>query len=204
MSITKDSVIVWDGIMSATPAVGSSGHFTVTWEGTVFVNLAAPDPAQVEEPVRRGAVYSCSSDKSFSVTGVARPADGTGDGDLFKTYIVDFAHGGQGWELETGGKKHKDSKHDVLTSLQWRGSPDKSDSLCYAQGSDEYGHFISTGYMKPGNRITLARRYLDSGDDRAKWTAEQVHQEIMKAIYDNEEEDVTVMPPWKCDVLKAH
>ncbi|KAL7571031.1 hypothetical protein ACA910_003750 [Epithemia clementina (nom. ined.)] len=200
MSVTKETVVVWDGIMTSTPAVGSGGNFNVTWEGTVFVNLSAPDPSQVPEPVRRGAVYSCESDKSFSVTGTARPADGEGNGDLFKKYIIEFT--GE-WDLETGKPKVKDSKHNVLASLQWRGSPDKSDSLCFAQGRDEFGPFISTGYMKPGNRVTLARRYMDASDSRAKWTAEDVHKEIMKAIYDEEEEDVKVMPPWNCDVLKA-
>lgn len=199
MSVTKETVVVWDGIMVANPSMGSSGNFNVTWEGTAFVNLTAPDPASVQEPVRRGTEYSCPSALTFSVRGIARPADGNGNGDLFKKYIIEF---NGSWDLDASTKV-KDSKHHVMSSLQWRGSPDKSDSLCFAQGQDEFGPFISTGYMKPGNRITLARRYVDPSDSRAKWTAADVHREIMKAIYDEEEEDVTVMPPWKCDVLKV-
>jgi hypothetical protein len=93
----------------------------------------------------------------------------------------------------------------VIASLQqWRGSPYRGDSLAYAQGEDSFGHFVSIGYMKPGGRITLARRCaLVSDDGRAALSVEDVQRETLKAIYDEEEEDITAMPPWKCNILKV-
>ena len=202
MTVTKNTIVIWDGIIMATPG---AGLFHVTWSGTVFVHESAPDPSKVPEPRRQGGGFDCQSDKTFEVSGIARPVDGIGNGDLFKKYAIEFTDG-DGWELVAGDSKVKDIKHVVMTSLQWRGSPNVRDSLCFAQGQDQFGAFISTGYMKPGNRVTLARRYVESSDPKAKWTVHVVRNEIVKAVDKEEEEqdDSFQMPPWKVDVLKAH
>lgn len=201
MSINKETIIVWDGIITATPKIGTNnGSFDVAWKGTLFVHENSADPTSVPEPPRPGTAADCPSDQVFQVTGIAKPTDGVADGNRFKKYTIEW-NGGEGWEF--GGKKHQDMKHVVIASLQWRGSPDGSDSLCFGKGEDEYGPFVSLGYMKPGNRITLARRCaLDSSDGRVGWSVEDVQKETIKSIYDEEEEDITVRPPWQSDVLK--
>lgn len=192
--VNYNTFIVWDGIMEATEKAG--GGFDVVWYGTLFDKEAA-DSNKVVAPVRNAFKAFCDSDKEFRVTGTAVPADGISDGNKFKPHRLNFT-GGEGWELD--GKKHCDKSFEVVASLQWKGSPDPREALCYASGSDEYGSFIGTGWMRPGNRITLARRYVQ--DQRAAWGTTKVQQEVLKQIYDDEEEEAE-MPPWKCSVLSA-
>lgn len=195
MVVNTMSMYVWDGILEATERAGSG--FDVTFYGTVTVNDVA-DAKKVEAPVRNAFKAFCDSDKEFRVTGTAMPADGNHDGNRFKPYRLSF-NGGEGWEL--GGKKHLDKSFEIVTSLQWKGSPDQRDSLCFASGSDEYGVFIGTGWMRPGNRITVARRYVT--DERAGWSSTKIQQEVIKKIWDEDEEECE-MPPWKCSTLSAH
>jgi hypothetical protein len=197
MPISKNSVMVWDGIMEVAPA--ADGAFDCTWHGTLFVNEEEPDATKVPEPARNAFKAFCASDQEFRVTGTAKPADGAGDGNKFKPYLISFT-AGEGWEYD--GTKQTDAEHNVLTSLQWQGSPDKTKSLVFAHGKDTHGPFISTGWMRPGNRITLARRYLDTEDDRAKWDANMVRDEVTKLVWDAEEEEC-VIPPWQCMTLSA-
>uniref|UniRef100_A0A6U3C4M6 Uncharacterized protein n=1 Tax=Entomoneis paludosa TaxID=265537 RepID=A0A6U3C4M6_9STRA len=203
MTINKETIVMWDGIVVATPTIGTNdGSFDIAWSGVVLVHENAADPKVVGEPPRPGSAADVVSDKKFSVTGLAKPVDGVADGNKFKKYNIEIT-GGDGWELGDG-KNHQDKKHVIISSLQWRGSPDGSDQLCYGQGEDEYGPFVSLGYMKPGNRITLARRCaLEASDGRVGWTVQDVEKETLKAIYDEEEEDITVRPPWKSQVLKV-
>mmetsp|Transcript_7127 Transcript_7127/g.14623 ORF Transcript_7127/g.14623 Transcript_7127/m.14623 type:complete len:205 (+) Transcript_7127:217-831(+) len=201
MGVDNQAIVMWDGIMTVTPTAGSNGNFDISWTGTVLVHEGVADPSAVGEPPRPGSALHASSDKSFTVTGTAVPCDGVADGNKFKKYLVEIT-GGEGFELGDGSK-HQDKKHQIITSLQWRGAPDGSESLCYGQGEDEFGLFVSLGYMKPGNRITLARRTaLDSADERTKWTVQDVEKKTLAAIYDEEEEDITCRPPWKSEILK--
>ena len=200
MGIDKNAVVVWDGIIVLGEKEEGKGDFTVTWHGQLEVHENAADSKGVKEIKRNAFQAFCDSDKEFRVVGKATPVDGTEDGNRFKAYKVSFNEG-EGWDLD--GKKHKDETNDVLTSLQWQGSPDKRKSLVYGVGKDEYGAFVSAGWMRPGNRITIARRYLGDGDDRAGWSLENVQEETLKVIYDDDEEEVTVMPPWQCAVFDA-
>lgn len=202
MGLTNNSIVIWDGIVTASPSIGATnGQFDVVWEGTLLFHENAPDAAAVEDPFRRGSAASVESAATFKITGKAMPADGVADGDRFKKYSMKFTRG-PGWALD--GAQKKDKEFNVIASLQWRGSSDGSEQLCYASGEDDFGQFIGLGYMKPGNRITLCRRSgLDASDSRAKWSPEDIQRETLMAIYDKEEEDITVRPPWKCDILKA-
>jgi hypothetical protein len=196
--VNNESLIVWDGILEAADGDSPSGSYNVVWHGTLVVNEKSPDASKVEAPVRNAFKEFCDSDKEFRVTGTAQPVDGVTDGNKFKVYRMNLTEG-EGWDLD--GKKHGDTEHEVHTSLQWQGSSDKRKSLVFARGSDEYGSFISSGWMRPGNRITLARRYVDaSSDSRAQWDAETVRKEVLKAIGDKEDCQI---PPWKCSVLNT-
>mmetsp|Transcript_16314 Transcript_16314/g.21356 ORF Transcript_16314/g.21356 Transcript_16314/m.21356 type:complete len:204 (-) Transcript_16314:226-837(-) len=202
MSITKNSIMIWDGIVTASPSIGATnGSFDVSWEGTLLLHADAADPSTVEDPFRKGSGTEVPSEKSFKVTGKALPVDGVADGNRFKKFTMKFNRG-TGWDCD--GKKHKDKELQVISSLQWLGSPDGSNSLCTAAGEDGFGRFIGLGYMKPGNRITLCRRSaLQASDKRASWDAARVLKATMEEIYDEDEEDITVKPPWKCDVLNV-
>lgn len=192
MVVNTESMYIWDGILEATEK--RSNGFDVTFYGTLTIADEA-DARKVKAPVRNAFKAFCDSDKEFRVTGTATPLDGKNDGNRFKPYRLNF-NGGEGWELD--GKKHLDKSFEIITIIQWKGSPDQRDSLCFASGSDEYGSFIATGWMRPGNRITLARRYVS--DERAQWSPNKIQQEVMKKIWDDDEEECE-MPPWKCSTL---
>ena len=201
MGVDKNSIIVWDGIMVCDEKEGEAGTFKITWHGQLEAHDNATESKGVKEITRNAFQAFCDSDKEFRVIGEAKPADGAADGNKFKPYTITFGKDGEGWDLD--GKKHQDEEHVISSSLQWQGSPDKRKSLCYGKGKDEYGSFFSVGWMRPGNRITIARRYMGDGDDRAGWDLATVQTEILKVIYDDDEEEVTVMPPWQCDVMNA-
>jgi hypothetical protein len=54
--------------------------------------------------------------------------------------------------------------------------------------------------MRPGNRVTLARRYVAEDDPRAKWTLRELRATVLKEVYDG---DSVVLPPWKCSAMNA-
>lgn len=195
MSINKDTIFVWDGILEVSN--DDNGFFDCVWYGTVTVNENAPEPTQVEAPVRNAFKSLCDSDLQFRVNGKAKPVDGVRDGNRFKSYAIEFTEG-DGWDY--AGCKHKDTVHTVLSALQWQGNPDKRLSLCFGCGSGANGSFISTGWMRPGNRITLARRYVN--DERNDLKCESLREKVLEQIY-NEDEDEIVFPPWMCELFKA-
>lgn len=198
--ICKNTFMVWDGIMTITSSLEDMNCvLECSWTGTVFMHEHAPDALKINDPPRNAFKLACSSDQLFTVTGTAKPVDGVHDGNKFKKYQVGFV-GGDGWDFD--GSKHFDTEHHVLTSLQWQGSPDATKSLVFAQGNDEYGKFLSVGWMRPGNRITLARRYLDPSDGRIGWDINKLRQEVIDLIWDDEEEEC-VCPPWQCTALNA-
>lgn len=192
--MSNNSLNVWDGILR----VGESkeaGVYDVSWDGTLIVNAEAPDSSTVEPPQRNAFLEKVSSDNQFVVSGtVSAP-----DKDMFKSYTLTLT-AGEGWDMD--GTKNKDEEHEVLLhSLLWRGSPDKRQSLAFAKGKDAHGGvFVSTGWVRPGNRITLARRYV--ADDRAKWDLETLREKVLEQIY-NEEQQTIIMPPWKCEIFNA-
>lgn len=197
----KNTVFVWDGILEAR-AANDDGGYDMYWHGVVVANDNSADAATVPEPPRNAFKEFVDSDLQFQVSGTAKPVDGNSkDGNKFKPFTASLT-GGDGWDF--GGAKNSDSEHEVLlNSLLWKGSPDQRESLVYGRGSsNEHGPFVSVGWMRPGNRVTLARRYVDASDPRASWTSDQLRDAILAQIY-NEDDDTIVMPPWKCEALNA-
>lgn len=197
MGINKNTLYVWDGILEVQDG-SQRGVYDVVWHGTLFANEFSPDATKVQAPKRDAFKEFCDSDLQFRVTGQARPVDVVMDENKFKHYRIRLTDG-PGWDLD--GQKHHDIDHEVISSLQWQGSSDPRKSLVFATGGDSYGKFISVGWMRPGNRVTLARRYVS--DNRAEWSSETLRQETLKIIYDDEEEEC-VMPPWQCNVFSAY
>jgi len=196
--IDKNTMFVWDGICESDD--GGDMGYSVTWHGTVICTDNAPKGKDVPETKRNAFANFVASDLNFRVTGTAHPTDGNPrDGNKFKNMLIMFT-GGDGWSY--GGKWNKDSVHDVhVESLNWRGSDDQRDALCFGSGKDSHGSFISVGWMRPGNRITLARRYVS--DERTGWSAKKVKEMILPQIQDPEDEETVTMPPWQCALMDA-
>jgi hypothetical protein len=220
--VDRKTVIVWDGIFETKGKSQSNddgGSFDVTWHGVVVATANQPDGSKVPEPPRNAFKEFIDSDLHFQVSGTARPAKeqeeeqfkaygDIKDGDQFKPFVVSLTSG-KGWNY--GGGKNHDEVHDVhVASLRWKGSPDPRDSIVVAIGRsavEGQGPFVSVGWMRPGNRITLARRYLDEDDPRTQWTLEELRRNVLKEIYSENEgggaAGSIVIPPWKCSAMNA-
>lgn len=197
----NNTVCVWDGIVEATQT--PQGNVDLEWYGCWVANANSSDASTVPEIKRNAFSEFCDSDLLFRVKGTAAPVNGSvspnHDRFMFQPFRAQVA-GGEGYDWQ--GTKHHDDQHEILFErLRWSGSSDKRTSLIYARGRNEYGAFVSVGWMRPGNRVTLARRYVGT-DGRDSWTVEKVRDAVLKAIF-NEEDDTIIMPPWQCDVLNA-
>ena len=85
-------------------------------------------------------------------------------------YTVDSSKKKSSYLLDNGDglKKHYDKNHTI-----WIREECCFDSTheVVARGHNEFGHFVSYGYLEVGNNtafLTLARRYVDSNDWRLK------------------------------------
>jgi len=229
----RDTLYVWDGILfpeQQQPSSEAGKHeHPFRWEGFWVGSEDCADARLAPIPQRHGAAKDIDSPNAFSVKGVAKPvvkSVGGGDSDTDKTekkeeddndkllhnkdddeyytpHTASFV-GGSGWEMDS--KSHKDESHDVyLSNLKWRGSMfDERAHLVFGKGRNEFGPFVSVGWMRPGNRVTLARRYLDDegGDVRAEWDFDTLRSKVVEEIYDDETGDVRI-PPWHCTVLNS-
>ena len=198
----RETLFVWDGILTTAEATketkedGDSGeataHRAVTWEGT-WVGVDAADATKAEAPKRNAFKEFVESDMKFHVEGKAKQEN------PFTIITID---GGKGWDLGEGDDKTKnsDKTHQIiLETLHWSGSADQTSNLSFAKGTNDHGPFISVGWMRPGNRLTLARRYLDDDDARAKWDLEDLGKAVIGEICEGG--SAATIPPWKCSAM---
>jgi hypothetical protein len=88
--------------------------------------------------------------------------------------------GSSGWDLGEGEEKrrHLDHRHSVLMKgLPWVPS-NKDRTAVAAVGENEFGAFVSAGYLQSGGALIYGRRYLDEGDERAKWSVEELYERV--------------------------
>ena len=222
----RNTLYIWDGIFIVTDDKkeeeeednDDDKELPASWEGTWVGVENVPDAKKAEAPRRVGAAKDVESSNTFSVSGTAKKCkedkkEGDDDDDdddddsapAGNPMQVSFTEG-QGWDMGDGDdkKKYKDTVHQVLVSnVKWMGNVrDQRDNLVFAKGNNEFGNFIAAGWMRPGNRVTLARRYLDDEDGRVKWDLEQVKKSVISGIFDPKSGQVNI-PPWQCDALHS-
>ena len=141
--VYNEKLFIFDGICEVNESKAANWHGTLTAE-------TAMDASRVAAPHRNAFKEFCDSDKQFRVAGHAEAVDGIKDDNMFKPHRMVMTEG-EGWDMD--GVKHRDSEHELLLErLHWQGSPDQRDSLVYSKGRDEYGPFISVGWMRPVSR----------------------------------------------------
>ena len=195
----QDTLYIWDGIVTVDD---TKDDIPVAWEGT-WVGVDAKDAKEAAAPKRNAFAEYVDSDMKFNVTGTAAPVD-----DSTKSFVSKLVEG-DGWDMESGDdkKQYQDKEHEVMVkSLRWSGNMfDQTENLIVAKGTNEFGSFVSAGWMRPGNRWTLARRYLaDEKDPRAKMSLEELQKAVMDETVDLLEEtgqQKLKIPPWQCSVL---
>ena len=165
----------------------------VKWEGT-WVGCDNKDATQVEAPKRGAFDELVASDMHFHVSGTAT-TEKEGHGVVVKLTE------GPGWDMGEGEekKKHSDKTHNVyMESLKWSGTVgDQTANLIFSEGENEFGKFVGVGWMRPGNRLTVARRYLSDDDER---DLDMVHNVVWEEVCGEEK---TRIPPWQCSVMNS-
>ena len=179
----RDTLYIWDGIfMVGAQASGETedSPTPVLWEGSWVPVENVPDASRAEAPKRHAFKKDIDADCKFQVKGTASPLNEKEKEDsFFVAMLID----GDGWEMQDGEGKnwYKDTTHDVLIkSLKWSGNKkDETESLIVAKGENDFGPFVSAGWMRPGCRWTVARRYLSEKDPRTRWSLTELHSNIV-------------------------
>jgi hypothetical protein len=207
----RDTLYVWDGIMKIEE---TSKGVNLKWNGK-WLGCDDCADAKIADIPKRGFDKDIPSDMEFEVEGIAEPLsqddadnDDRDDETAFKPHKVTLL-GGEGWDMKDENEaviKHKDSQHDLyLPSLKWTGNLKKQEStLAFAIGKNDFASFLSVGWIRPGCRLTLGRRYLDDKDARCEWSVEELKNAVLKEIIHSEgkKEKVTI-PPWQCAALHS-
>lgn len=224
----QDTLYIWDGIVTvndkAAAANDEKTEISVSWEGTWVPVDDCPDATLAAAPKRNAFAEYVDSDFLFSVSGKATMMKGDEDGEDENQpemlYIAQLV-GGDGWDMDsddddkTKKKKYQDDEHDVLVkNLRWSGNMfDQTNNLIVSKGRNEFGPFVSVGWMRPGNRWTLARRYLtesdgdnSSTDQRVKWTVHELQEAVLKEaveVVEGTGQKKLMIPPWHNTILHS-
>ena len=233
VTIQTDKLAKKDGDDDDKKEDEGNGGVPISWDGTWVAEKAA-DAVDAPAPKRNAFAEFIDSDVKFTVDGLATPyvAPTSGAEDDAKKddeaaeeasaakssipppFVVKLVSG-PGWEMEdedagdkTTKTRHQDEVHDVLVkSLRWSGNMyDQTENLVVARGKNKFGRFISAGWMRPGNRWTVARRYLPDDDPRADWTLHELLQRIAdQTVTTNEDtgQKNVWIPCWQCPAMHS-
>jgi len=215
----KDTLYIWDGIVTVGIPQGGGGDESqdspvpLQWDGSWVPVTGVPDAANAEAPKRHASKRDLDAECKFFVKGTAtrlKPTENSKD-DASSTnnddrFFVAKLTKGDGWEMQDGTKKSRyhDVTHDVwIKSLKWSGNQkDQRESLVVAKGKNDFGPFVSVGWIRPGCRWTVARRYLSETDPRAGWSQLKFYQAVVGDVITTVSGAKTLrVPPWQTHVM---
>lgn len=207
----RDTLYIWDGIfMVGVPTEKEDSATPVLWEGSWVPIENVPDACDAEAPKRHAFKKDIDADCNFQVKGTASPLKTNGDNEKDTFFVAKLADG-DGWEMQDGEDKnwYKDTTHDVLIkSLKWSGNKkDETESIVVAKGENDFGPFVSAGWMRPGCRWTVARRYLEETDPRATWSLKKVYSSIIDgtiSIKEGSKEKKLKALPWQTSAMHVN
>jgi hypothetical protein len=158
----RDTLFVWQGKLIF---AGSEATWVGSWVGCED----CPDAGTAPTP---NAPAFRASDMEFAVAGKVQGKDNN------KWHMT----GGSGWDLGEGEEKqrHKDHRHIIyFKKPSGYDAKQKGMTTVVAVGDNDFGSFVSAGYLLPSSaQMILGRRSLDEGDVRAKWTVEELHEKV--------------------------
>lgn len=227
----KDTLYIWDGIVTVgmpDDDEAEDAPVPVQWEGFWVPVTNVPDATDAEAPKRHAFSKDIESDCKFLVSGTAARVQAKGkkdgkseedksdkeedaaDNDDNSFFVVELTEG-DGWEMKDGKVKtrYHDAKHDVwIKSLRWTGNQkDQRDSLVVAKGTNDFGPFVSVGWIRPGNRWTVARRYLSETDRRAEMPFRAFYETVVResiSVTNESGRKVLQNPPWQIAAMHAN
>ncbi len=212
MTNWRNTLYIWDGIVTVGVPGGDDGkkdsQVPVVWEGSWVPVENVPDAAKAEAPKRHAFKKDIDADCDFQVTGTASQWE-TKDSE--ERFFLAKLTKGEGWEMQDGDskKRYHDAAHDVLIkNLKWSGNKkDETESLVVAKGENEFGPFVSAGWMRPGCRWTVARRYLSETDPRCGQTSREFYQSIVEGTISVKEgtgEKKLKVLPWQTAAMHVN
>ena len=203
----RDTLFIWRGEFKV--QTDGRGHAEAHFEGR-WVGVDAPD-------ARDAALPSDDAFRDappvFRIHGSLVPRAPGGDSlDLGAHYLLTSSGENlDGWELDQGDgaglRWYGDSAHEARVV----------GDLVVARGENDFAPFVSAGHLSgyshqlhragDGERhtatitkrtLTLARRYLDPGDERVGWSLRDVEREARGASGRD-----ASRAPWMCEGLRA-
>lgn len=192
----RDTLFVWQGNFDISNEPADKNF---TWRGSW---VGCPDCADAQTaPTPTTAAFAASPMK-FQVAGVSvTTSTCSGDGRATGFYTVKLTQG-SGWDLGEGRdkKRHVDTKHTLYFRQVRHG-------LVVAVGENEFGAFVSAGYLGGGSRVlTIGRRYLAEGDERAAWSVDELYERVLatdQGVLENPVGDFWRVGPWRTMDLHA-
>ena len=209
----KETLTIWDGFLLSG---GDNDAYSkdCTWSGVCMTKHNVKDADTVKEIPRNAFARDASASSSFSFKGSppqptssSTTISGNNDGEktnFFQECTIIFSGTFDDDSEQKGTTQVTEENHQVLVSgLRWAGG-DLLRTLSFGCGTNGYGgNFIETGYMKPGNRLVMVRRYLDENDDRAKLSLMELKKKVISQIYTEDDDGTIVIPPWRCELFNA-
>lgn len=168
----RQVIFYWRGRISSTEA-------GVSWEGNwLGSDGAVPGATEISD----GEKFKCCSTSGASLSA----------GQLFTPergpFSLSFSRSFYFLDNGDGVSKYEDVKHEVLllspkNADTPEGSPASLSMLAIGRGTNEFGAFISAGYVEAGDGgresiMLLARRYVPHDDARHSLSLEELHKRV--------------------------
>lgn len=194
----RETLFVWKGNVEL-PVEGTSRgeqepSLPFTWIGSWVGCEECADARVAATPTKQAFERS---KMKFEVHGDASQQDNG-------HWIVSLTKG-MGWHLEDQDgvvSTHPDDLHDVLME-RLPSESDSSKSIIVAKGENMFGAFVSAGCLDRGGGMMLARRYLDHGDARTKWTLQQLLESVKGTAEGPDSGNHWSVRPWRSLDLHA-
>jgi len=235
----RDTLFVWEGSLASfndlenvddtqpQPADAKDKIPAILWKGSWVGCEDCPDARDATKP---SILEFSHSEMLFEVSTSKNSAPLETKDPSMPAYKYNMT-GGSGWDLGEGDEKsrHRDHTHTILCrqpllpetkdgfisksedkSGTRQTDDSKQHSLVVAQGENEFGAFVSVGYLYGqdnaiNRRLVLARRYLEHGDDRAKWTIEELYAKVSHTDSGQVETSSNrSLVPWQTEILHAN
>ena len=192
----RDTLFVWSG-----PLQLVNNKAEAEWSGSWVGCEDCPDANDAQKPSPEDLA---NSKMQFDVKGKLQQK--TSGGEIFHHLCLD--DGGDGWDLASGDdvQRHGDKRHTIVLPTIHRSDAKGKRLPIAAVGENDFGSFVSAGYMEAKSKgggdlhMTLARRYLEEGDARSKWTAQMLYTKICSNTCTSSDGDDL---PWRSHDLHA-
>ena len=222
----RDTLFVWNGMFQLQTNDEGSSSAAADWSGSWIGCQDCPDPRTAATP---NAAAFFSSNNKFEVNGTANNVSllkNESSSSSSKQAVIASLSDGSGWDLAgEDGKmaRYRDNFHEIMFFPRQKYYIPVTDdnshenfkyNVVVAKGKNDFGSFISAGQRRHDNNhneefcLILGRRYLEDGDERAKWSLDQLYHTVLEEFSQIEHPSRArrgnkPFSPWRCLCLHA-